>query len=153
MACMATIIRQTMIDAAPADAWAALRDFGGVHQHLAVGFVTACTLDAPDVRIITFFNGEVATERLVGLDEDARRLAYSVIDSALNPSHHNGAAQIIDDATGTRFVWTTDVLPDDLAPTIASLMDAGIAAIKSTLERRDDENGPRAQPSSSRPSQ
>ena len=132
---MATIIRQTMIDVAPADAWAALRDFGGVHQRLAVGFVAACTLDAPDLRTVTFCNGEVAKERLVGVDEDARRLAYSVIESGLGPSHHNGAAQIIEDAGGTRFVWTTDVLPDDVAPTIAAFMDTGIAAIRRTLER------------------
>lgn len=134
---MATIIRQTVIDVAPGDAWAALSDFGGVHQRLAVGFVTDCTLDAPDVRTIRFFNGAVAKERLVGVDEGARRLAYSVIQSGLRPSHHNGAAQIIEDVEGTRFVWTTDVLPDELAPTIAGLMDTGIAAIKFTLERRD----------------
>ena len=142
---MATIIRQTMIDVAPADAWAALRDFGGVHQRLAVGFVTDCTLDAPDVRTISFINGAVAKERLVGVDEGARRLAYSVIESGLEPAHHNAAAQIIEDAAGTRFVWTTDVLPDDLAPTIAGLMDAGIAAIKLTLERRDGGEGRPAQ--------
>jgi hypothetical protein len=134
---MATIIRQTMIALAPADAWAALSDFGGVHRRLAVGFVSDCTLEAPDVRKITFFNGAVAKERLVGIDEGARRLAYSVTDSGLGLSHHNAAAQIIEDADGTRFIWTTDVLPDALAPTIAGLMDAGIAAIKSTLERRD----------------
>ena len=134
---MATVIRQTMIDVSPAEAWAALRDFGGVHRRLAVGFVTDCTLDAPDVRTISFINGAVAKERLVGVDERARRLAYSVIESGLKPAHHNAAAQIIEDADGTRFVWTTDVLPDDLAPTIAGLMDVGIAAIKSTLESPD----------------
>jgi hypothetical protein len=134
---MATVIRNTTIDLAPADAWAALSDFGGVHQRIAAGFVTDCTLDAPDVRTIRFVTGTVVKERLVGVDERARRLAYTVIESALGPSHHNAAAQIIEDADGTRFVWTTDVLPDELAPTIAALMDAGIAAIKSTLERRD----------------
>jgi hypothetical protein len=132
---MATIIRETMIDVAAADAWAALSDVSGVHQRLAVGFVSDCTLDAPDVRTIRFVNGAVATERLVGVDEDARRLAYSVIDSGLDLSHHNGAAQVTQDGEGTRFVWITDVLPDELAPTIAALMDAGIAAIKFTLER------------------
>ena len=91
------------------------------------------------MRTIRFFNGAVAKERLVGVDEGARRLAYSVIESALGLAHHNGAAQIIEDAEGTRFVWTTDVLPDDLAPTLAGLMDAGITAIRSTLERRDVE--------------
>jgi hypothetical protein len=132
---MATIIRQTVVDVAPADAWAALRDFGSVHERLAAGFVTACTLDAADVRTITFFNGEVVKERLVGVDEGARRLAYCLVESSLDPSHHNAAAQIVEGADGTRFVWTTDVLPDDLAPTIAGFMDAGIAAIASTLAR------------------
>ncbi len=130
---MATIIRQTMIDVSPADAWAALRDFGAVHQRLAVGFVADCTLDAPDVRTISFVSGAVAKERLVGVDDGARRLAYTVIDSSLQLAHHNASAQIIEDVDGTRFVWTTDVLPDDLAPTVAGLMDAGIAAIGLTL--------------------
>ncbi len=137
MARMATITRETVIDVAPAVAWAALSDFGGVHRCLAAGFVTDCTLDAPDVRTIRFFNGAVAKERRVGIDEGARRLAYTVVESALGPCHHNAAAQVIADADGTRFVWITDVLPDELAPTIAGLMDAGIAAIKSTLEHRD----------------
>jgi carbon monoxide dehydrogenase subunit G len=142
---MATIIRQTMIDVSPDEAWAALTDFGGVHRRLAVGFVTACTLDAPDVRTISFINGAVAKERLVGVDESARRLAYTVIESGLEPAHHNAAAQIIEDAEGTRFVWTTDVLPEDLAPTIAGLMDAGIAAVRLTFQRRDVEGVPPAQ--------
>jgi len=143
---MATIIRETIVDVDPAIAWAALSDFGAVHQRLATGFVTDCTLEAPDVRAITFFNGAVAKERLVGLDDAAHRLAYTVIESGLGPSHHNGAAQVIGEGGGTRFVRTTDVLPDDLAPTIARLMDAGIAAITSTLEQGEvaDDGSPRA---------
>jgi len=131
---MATIIRQTTVDVAPAEAWAALREFGGVHERLAAGFVTDCALDAADVRTITFFNGAVARERLVGLDDDARRVSYTVIDSGFPLAHHNASAQIVDEGGATRFVWTTDVLPDDVAPAIAELMDAGIAAIKQTLE-------------------
>ena len=136
MARMATIIRETIIDVDPAVAWAALSDFGAVHQRLATGFVTDCTVDTPDVRTIRFFNGAVAKERLVGLDEGARRLAYTVIESGLGPSHHNGAAQVVADGDVTRFVWITDVLPDELATTIGDLMDAGIAAIRATLQRR-----------------
>ena len=145
MARMATIIRETIIDVDPAVAWAALSDFGAVHQRLATGFVTDCTVDTPDVRTIRFFNGAVAKERLVGLDEGARRLAYTVIESGLGPSHHNGAAQVIGEADGTRFGWVTDVLPDQLAPTIAGLMDAGIAAITATLENQEVGDGRDAQ--------
>lgn len=132
---MTTIIRQTVIDIAPAEAWAALRDFGALHQRLAVGFVTTCTLDEPDVRAITFANGAAVKERLVGVDDAARRLAYTVIESDLGFSHHSAAAQVVEDAEGTLFVWTTDVLPDDQAPVVAGLMEAGLTAITSTLER------------------
>ncbi|MDN5858261.1 MAG: SRPBCC family protein [Pseudonocardia sp.] len=132
---MTTIIRHTMIDATPAAAWSALRDFGGLHRRLAAGFVTDCTLDAPDVRTVRFRNGAVAKERLIGVDDDARRLAYSVIESGLGLAHHHSAVQIVDEADGTRFLWTTDVLPDAVAPTVAALMDAALAAIRSTLER------------------
>jgi hypothetical protein len=139
---MATIMRETIIDIDPTDAWAALRDFGALHERLAAGFVVDCSLDAPDVRSITFSNGAEARERLVGIDERARRLAYCVIESGLDASHHNAAAQIVDDPAGTRFVWITDVLPDDLAPTVAGLMDTGIVAIASTLERGAQERRP-----------
>ena len=134
---MATIIRQTVIDVAPSDAWAALKDFGGLHRRLAVGFVTACTLDAPDVRAIRFSNGVEVKERLVGVDDAARRLAYSVIESDLGFAHHSAAAQVTEDARGTVFVWTTDVLPDERAAVVAGFMDIGLAAIKATLERSD----------------
>ncbi|WP_116998261.1 SRPBCC family protein [Desertimonas flava] len=133
---MATIIRQTTIDVTPAEAWAALEDFGAVHRRLAAGFVATCTLDAPEVRAITFVNGAAARERLVGVDHDARRLAYSVIESGLGFSHHNAAAQVVEQGERTVFVWTTDLLPDDLADAVAGLMDAGLAAIKATLEHQ-----------------
>jgi hypothetical protein len=136
---MATIIRATTIDTDPADAWTALRDFGALHERLAVGFVVDCTLEAPDLRTITFANGAVAEERLVGIDETSRRLAYCVVASGLGASHHHASAQVVDDPAGTRFVWITDVLPDELAPTVGGLMDAGIAAIAATLGRRGQE--------------
>jgi hypothetical protein len=82
-----------------------------------------------------FFNGAVARQRLIGIDDGACRLAYSVIESQLNATHHNASAQVLDDGDGrSRFVWTMDVLPDELAAPIAELMDTGIEAIKATLE-------------------
>jgi len=48
--------------------------------------------------------------------------------------HYNGAAQVFDDDGGARFVWTTDLLPDELAGNVEAMMDAGIGAIKKTIE-------------------
>ena len=132
---MATIIRDVTIDTEPAAAWDALRDFGALHERLARGFITACKMVSSDTRAITFFTGAEARERLIGIDDDTRRLAYSIIESRLNMTHHNGAAQITDDGTGrTRFTWTVDVLPDEVAPRIAEMMGAGLTSVKATLE-------------------
>jgi carbon monoxide dehydrogenase subunit G len=134
---MASIIREERIDADPADVWEALRDFGSVHERLVPGFVVECRVDRPGSRIVTFFNGAVAREVLVGVDESARRLAYSVVEGPLGTTHHNASAQIFADRDGrARFVWTTDVLPDAAATPIGQLMDQGIAVIRQTLVER-----------------
>jgi hypothetical protein len=132
---VATIIRDVTIDTEPAAAWDALKDFGALHQRLARGFVTDCHMVTSDTRRITFFNGAVVQEQLVGVDDDTRRLAYSITESSLNMIHHNASAQITEDATGrTRFIWTVDVLPDELAEPINLMMTAGLEAVKRTLD-------------------
>jgi hypothetical protein len=50
-------------------------------------------------------------------------------------SHHNASAEIIADGKDRcRFVWTTDVLPDELAPYIDLQMSEGAKAMKAALE-------------------
>jgi hypothetical protein len=132
---MATIIRDVTLDTEQASAWDALKDFGALHQRLAREFITDCHMVTSDTRRITFFNGAVAQEQLVGVDDDARRLAYAIIESSLNMTHHNASAQIAEDNTGrTRFIWTVDVLPDEQAGPINLMMTAGLEAVKRTLD-------------------
>jgi Polyketide cyclase / dehydrase and lipid transport len=134
---MASIIREIFIDADPTDVWTALADFGAVHERLVPGFVVESVVDGPGSRVVTFFNGAVAREVLVGIDGDARRLAYSVVDGPLRAAHHNASAQVVAEREGgSRFVWITDVLPDELAAGIGEMMDRGIGVIKQTLELR-----------------
>ena len=128
---MASIRKEITIDVAPAQAWAALREFGALHE-MASGFVTDTTLAGRD-RLVTFFNGQTLRERLIDRDDERRRLAWSIVDGPY--AHHNGVAQIFDGADGgTVFVWTSDLLPDEAAPRTAEMMDAGLAAIKRRLE-------------------
>lgn len=131
---MATVQTDIHIDTSPELAWEALRDFGALHERLVPGFVVDTELDGDGTRVVTFFNGAVAREVLVGLDDDLRRLAYSVVDGPLGSTHHNASAQVVDDGSGSRFVWTTDVLPDHLADPTRELMGKGIEVIKATLE-------------------
>lgn len=107
---MASIIREAVISAPAAQCWDAVRDFGALHKRLAAGFVTDVTMVNERDRRATFFTGAVATERLIGIDEESMRLAYSVIDGPMQATHYNASAQIVPLGTDRcRFVWTIDV--------------------------------------------
>lgn len=106
-----------------------------MHARVAPGFVVATTLDGDD-RIVTFANGAQAREKLVTCDDVQRRLVYAVVESGLGATHHQAAVEVHDDGrpgAGCRLVWTTDVLPDDLAGVLDQSMDAGAAAITRAL--------------------
>lgn len=131
---MASIRQEIEIDAHPDAVWAALRDFGAVHQRLVPGFVVDAHVDG-DARVVTFFNGAVAREVLVDIDEATRRLVYSVVESPMGTTHHNASAQVLDlGDERSRFIWITDVLPNDAAVGIRAMMEQGTVVIKQTLE-------------------
>ena len=132
---MASIYREISVGATAAEAWDALRDFGAVHERVAAGFVTGATVDGDD-RVVTFFSGAQARERLVTVDDERRRLVYTVVDGPLGATHHQAAVEVRDGAEGSegcRLVWITDVLPDALGPAIDGMMEKGAAAIARTL--------------------
>jgi hypothetical protein len=132
---MASIRKVIPVGAGPQEAWEALADFAAVHERVAAGFVTGVRLDGGD-RIVTFANGAEAQERLVSADGDARRLVYTVVRSSLGFTHHQASVEVVDGESGgegCRLVWLTDALPDEVAPIVDGLMDAGAAAIARTL--------------------
>jgi polyketide cyclase/dehydrase/lipid transport protein len=130
---MASIYKDIIIDAHPDDVWDALRDFGAVHTRLAPGFVLDTKLDG-DARIVTFANGSVARETLVDCDETRRRLVYAIASERLK--QHSASAQVFAESDGrTRFVWITDVLPNEIAPYIDAQMDQGALAMQKALAR------------------
>jgi carbon monoxide dehydrogenase subunit G len=130
---MASIRKETLIEARPEAVWDALRDVGALHTRLVPGFVVDTRLEA-GARIVTFANGMVARELIVDVDDAARRLVWAVVGGRL--THHNASAQVFADADGrTRFVWIADLLPDELACDIRAMIEQGSAVIKRTLER------------------
>ena len=127
---MASIRRETVIEASPQNVWEALRDVGALHTRLAPGFVKDVTLE-PGVR-----SGMVLRERIVSVDDATRRVVWSATGGTL--SHHNGSAQVFDEGEArSRFVWIADVLPDAAAAPIAGLMEQGLAVIKRHLEQTE----------------
>ena len=130
---MASIRTETVIDAPPAQVWSALRDWGALHERLVPGFVIDTRLDGSD-RIVTFADGAVVREVLIDLDDDANRIAWTIVDGPY--THHNGSAQVFAEDDGrTRFVWITDLLPDELAAPTAKRMEEGTRVVRDTQER------------------
>src|SRR5262245_46408954 len=128
---MASIHREITIEAHPDAVWDALRDVGALHTRLVPGFVTDTRLEE-GARVVTFANGVVARELLVSVEEDVRRLVWSVVGG--RATHHNSSFQVFPGAGGgTRLVWVTDVLPDSVALAFGAMIEEGSRAIKTTL--------------------
>jgi hypothetical protein len=127
---MATIHREVEIDCSLEKAWVQLRDFGNAAK-LFAGVLVDCQ-EASGQRTVTFNNGHVVQERLVSLDEETCRLAYTVLNGDF--THHNASMQMLPTAGGVRFVWISDFLPDEATQQVEPLVKAGCQAIKRFLQ-------------------
>ncbi len=129
---VATNRREIHLDIPAARAWDAIRDFSQVHVRVAPGFLTKNDMDQGD-RVLTFYNGVVARERLVTSDDDSMRLAYTAVDG--RPTHHTGVIEILPvGAAACRLVWTIDLLPNELGAIVGGMMDHAMPLMKKTLE-------------------
>jgi carbon monoxide dehydrogenase subunit G len=130
---MASIHKEILLDAHPDDVWAAVRDFGAVHQRLAPGFVLDARLDG-EARIVTFANGTVARELLVDCDKPRRRLVYAVVSERVK--HYSASVQVTADGdTRTRLIWIVDMLPHEIAAYIDGQMEQAALAMQKALGR------------------
>jgi len=127
---MAIITKEFLIAANPAAVWNAPRDFHPVHERVAPGFLIAATCEGGD-RILTFFNGMMSRERLVGRDDATRRIAYTIVEGRFD--YHHASAQVFPHERGSRIVWISDILPDILAESSSAMMDRGSEAMIRTL--------------------
>ena len=130
---MPTIHHEIMIELPVEKVWDAVRDVGQLHIRLVPGFVAATEMLADTVtptRRVTFASGDVLDEAIVSIDDQRRRLVWSIT----NVEHHNGAMQVFDAEGGSRVTWTADVLPAELTEVFSPLMAAGLATMKAHLE-------------------
>jgi carbon monoxide dehydrogenase subunit G len=134
---MATVRKVIEVAATAADVWETLSDFGAVDKKVARGFVTACTLESPEVRVVTFANGTSARERLIECDDKARRLVYAVVGSP-RLEHHSASVEVVPEGAGrVRVVWTADFLPNEIKPYIDGQMELGAQAMKAALSAQN----------------
>ncbi|WP_216903059.1 SRPBCC family protein [Nocardia alni] len=131
---MASIRHDIAIDASPQHVWDVVRDVGAVHERLLPGRVVGTRIDGVE-RFLTFPDGHVIRELIIAIDEQSRRLAYSVVDGA-RPAleYHHASFEVRAEGECARLMWITDVLPDAAAPEIRIRTEYGIAEMKQAIE-------------------
>lgn len=131
---MASIHRETLINAPASQVWAALKDVGALHTRLVPGFVVDCRVEG-ESRLVTFANGIQARELIVDISDELMRVSWCAVGGRL--THHNASAQVIPlGETSCKVLWVADLLPHEMAPPIAAMIEQGLAAMKSSQESR-----------------
>ena len=129
---MASIRKEMRIDAPVERVWDALKDVGALHTKLVPGFMKDTQMEG-NTRVVTFGNDMVAREEIVERGCRAATRGVGIVGQQFR--HYSGAACVESDPKGgSRFIWTTDLLPDELAAQVDQMMTAGIAVVKQTME-------------------
>jgi hypothetical protein len=114
------------------EAWAALRLVGEPHNLFSPVLVDA--QPDGDTRTVTFANGMVLKERILDVDEEKHRVAYTALNVP-GMTYHHASMQIIDAGPGRCvFLWITDFLPQEMRENLAPLIQEGARALKQNLE-------------------
>jgi carbon monoxide dehydrogenase subunit G len=128
---MASATAEASIDRLPNDVWNIVRDFGGLANYMPG--IDSCTVDG-DVRTVGTMGIEVK-EQLRELDDETRRVSYSVIESPMtNMVSHLATIGVDADGAGTHLTWTVDVEPDELLPLFQGVYAQSVVALKEKLE-------------------
>jgi hypothetical protein len=129
---MASIHKQLAVEVGSEEAWAALRLIGEPHKLFAPVLADA-QLDG-DTRTVRFANGMVLQERILDVNDERRRVAYSALN-APGMTYHHASMQVLDAGPGrSLFVWITDFLPAGIDGNLAPLIEQGAQALKANLE-------------------
>ncbi|KRE61933.1 SRPBCC family protein [Paenibacillus sp. Soil750] len=143
---MPTIRKEISIDASPFQVWDAVRDVSAVHYRLVPGY-TENTLINGHERTLILPQGGFVRELIISIDEAERRMAYAVKEGRLPLLHHHASFQVFpNDNNGSKLVWITDFLPEQLINVIQAHIDRGAEVMKETIEaevQRSDFNIPR----------
>ena len=124
---MTTVYREIPIESSVEAAWGKLSDLEGVRQMFS--FLTDVAVDG-DKRVCEMEGGGRLDELILSVDSDLRRVAYAILDSPFGLEFHAASMSLVADGDKAKFVWTTDLKPDEAADQIAGLIDAETANIK-----------------------
>jgi hypothetical protein len=135
---MASIYQEIPLSVPAAMAWDVIRDVGNVHVRLVPGYAAQVRLDG-DQRILTMANGNTVREVILDLNEQAYRMAYTVVETVMPLDFHHASFQVFPlDAASCRLVWITDFLPETQEPAVRARVSRGAQVMKLTIEKAAD---------------
>jgi carbon monoxide dehydrogenase subunit G len=122
---------EVSIDRNPDDVWKLLREFGALDTWMPG--IESCTLDG-DVRTLGMMGIEIK-EQLRTLDDDARTIAYSVVESPMgNLESHLATISVQPEGAGAHVTWAVEVTPDELLGLFLPVYEGSVVEIKKKLE-------------------
>jgi carbon monoxide dehydrogenase subunit G len=128
---MASGKAEISITRSPDDVWKLVRDFSGLAGWMPG--IEGCTVDG-DVRTLDTMGIQIK-EQLRSLDDDARRISYSVVDSPMgNLESHLATISVEPEGDGAHVVWSVEVVPDELLPLFQGVYESSVVEIKKQLE-------------------
>jgi len=121
---------EVKIAKSPDEVWDLVGNFGGLAEWMPG--IEACELDG-DIRRLQTMGLEIH-EQLVEHDDDARRIAYSIVKSPMPLEHHLATISVEADGDGSLLTWAYEVRPDEMAGAIGPIYDGSAQAVKAKLE-------------------
>jgi carbon monoxide dehydrogenase subunit G len=122
---------EVSIDRSPDDVWKLVREFGGLDTWMPG--VESCVVDG-DVRTIGLMGIEIK-EQLRGIDDTARRISYSVVESPMsNMESHQATIAVDPEGNGSHVTWTVEVAPDELLGLFVPVYEGSVVELKKKLE-------------------
>jgi carbon monoxide dehydrogenase subunit G len=122
---------EVSIDRSPDDVWKLVREFGGLETWMPG--VETCVVDG-DVRTIGLMGIEIK-EQLRGIDDAARRISYSVVESPMgNLESHLATIAVEPEGSGSHLTWSVEVSPDELLGLFVPVYEGSVVELKKKLE-------------------
>ncbi len=113
------------------DTWKLLREFGGLAEWMPG--VETCSLEG-DVRTIGMM-GISVKEQLRNLDDNARTISYSIVESPMdNLESHLATITVTPEGSGSRVTYECEAKPDELIGMFGPLYESSLTEIKKKLE-------------------
>jgi len=127
---MPTIYLEHHVDAPAATVWQQISDIRSPER--LTNMIHAVEVIEECERACATDHGKIV-ERIISVDHDRRRVAYTATQSPFPINHHNAALTVTEEPDGSRLTWITDIEPaevaDALQPVLAAEFDVIVARL------------------------